>query len=360
MKKILVLGTVMVLALLLLPSCTAERTGAITLEGKPLTLLGPKLEVGQKAPDFKLVAPYDYVESALDAQEVELTQSQGKVRLISVVPSLDTPVCDLQTRRFEEEASKLEDVVFYTISMDLPFAQARYCSAQNIDNLITLSDHRDGSFGLAYGVLIKELRLLSRAVFIIDRDDTIQYIEYVKEISQPPDYDKALQALATVAGTSQTSLLPSQGTTGGTSIGDVAPDFQLHDLEGNPVSLSDFRGKPVLLNFWVTWCPHCRAERPWIQEIYHEWQDKGLIVLTIDMIGLGQGETPSNLKDYMRLHAYSFPVLFDVDQEVMKMYGITGTPTNFFIDKDGIIRRKKTGPFPDKSTMEEYLERIVR
>jgi len=360
MKKMMILGIALVLALLTLPSCSAERKGAITLEGKPLTLLGTELKVGQKAPDFRLVAPYDYVEEAPNAEEVELSQSQGKVRLISVVPSLDTPVCDLQTRRFEEEASKFEDVVFYTISMDLPFAQARYCSAQEIESLVVLSDHRDASFGLAYGVLIKELRLLSRAIFIIDRDDTIRYIEYVKEISQPPDYDKALQALETVLDTSSTAKEPSSGTTGSVRVGDAAPDFQLDDLEGNAVSLSDFRGKPVLLNFWVTWCPHCRAERPWIQQIYNEWQDRGLVVLTVDMIGLGQGETPSNLRDYMRLHAYSFPVLLDANQKVMKMYGITGTPTNFFIDRNGIIQAKKTGPFPSKSAIEDNLNKIVQ
>ena len=115
--------------------------------------------------------------------------------MLSVVTSLDTPVCDIQTQWFEKEASKLKDVVIYTISMDLPFAQSRYCGAHNITNLKTLSDHREASFGTAYGVLIKELRLLSRAVFIIDKDDTVRYVEYVKEVGQPPDYDKALEAL---------------------------------------------------------------------------------------------------------------------------------------------------------------------
>jgi thiol peroxidase len=143
--------------------------------------------VGQKAPDFRLLAT--------DMSEVELWQSRGKVRLLSVVTSLDTPVCDLQTQRFEEEAGKLRDVIIYTISMDLPFAQARYCGAHNIKDLQTLSDHRDASFGTAYGVLIKELRLLRRAVFIINRNDTVRYVEYVREVTQHPDYDMALKAL---------------------------------------------------------------------------------------------------------------------------------------------------------------------
>jgi len=167
-----------------------ERKGAVTFWGNPVTLLGPQLEVGQKAPDFRLLAT--------DMKEVQLSHSKGRVRLLSVVASLDTPVCDLQTQRFEEEASKLKDVAIYTISMDLPFAQARYCGAHNIKNLQTLSDHREASFGIAYGVLIKELRLLSRAIFIIDRDDTVRYVEYVKEVSQHPDYDGAFEALQKV------------------------------------------------------------------------------------------------------------------------------------------------------------------
>jgi thiol peroxidase len=120
----------------------------VTLKGKPLALLGSGVEVGQKAPNFKLLA--------IDSTNVELSQSKGKVRLLSVVHSLDTNVCDLQTQRFEEEAAKFKDVVIYAISMDLPFAQARYCGAHNIKNLQTLSDHREASFGRAYGVLIEE------------------------------------------------------------------------------------------------------------------------------------------------------------------------------------------------------------
>jgi thiol peroxidase len=167
-----------------------ERKGVVTFQGSPVTLIGPEVKVGDKAPEFRLLA--------IDMKEIRLSQSRGKVRLLSVVTSLDTPVCDLQTQRFEEEAGKLKDVVIYTISMDLPFAQARYCGAHNISNLQTLSDHREASFGIAYGVLIKELRLLSRAIFIVDPNDTIRYVEYVKEVTQHPDYEKALEALQKV------------------------------------------------------------------------------------------------------------------------------------------------------------------
>jgi thioredoxin-dependent peroxiredoxin len=159
----------------------------VALKGQPLILIGPEIRVGQKAPDFKLLAP--------DFSEMELSQSKGKVRLLSVMHSLDTPVCDLQTRRFEAEASRFKDVVIYAISMDLPFAQARYCRAHDITNLKTLSDHREASFGRAYGVLIEGSRLLSRAVFIIDKDDTIRYVEYVPEVTQHPNYDRAIEIL---------------------------------------------------------------------------------------------------------------------------------------------------------------------
>jgi thiol peroxidase len=164
----------------------------VTLKGKPLTLSGPEIRVGQKAPDFKLLA--------VDFTEVQLSQSRGKVRLLSVVHSLDTSVCDLQTQRFEEETTKFKDVVIYTISMDLPFAQARYCGAHDVKNLQTLSDHREASFGRAYGVLIEELRLLSRSIFIIDRNDIVRYVEYVPEVSQHPNYDKVIEALKEVVG----------------------------------------------------------------------------------------------------------------------------------------------------------------
>jgi thiol peroxidase len=160
------------------------------LKGKPMTLAGSEIKVGQKAPDFKLLA--------IDSTNVELSQSQGKVRLLSVVHSLDTNVCDLQTQRFEQEAANFKDVIIYAVSMDLPFAQVRYCGAHNIKSLKTLSDHREASFGLAYGVLIEELRLLSRAIFVIDRSDIIRYVEYVPEVTQHPDYDRAIEALRKV------------------------------------------------------------------------------------------------------------------------------------------------------------------
>jgi thiol peroxidase len=169
-----------------------EREGVVTLQSKPVTLVGPEIKVGDKAPDFTL--------QTIDMEDLSLSESRGKVRVLSVVHSLDTPVCDLQTQWFEEEAGNMKDVVIYTISMDLPFAQARYCGAHNITNLKTLSDHRDASFGTAYGVLIKGLRLLCRAVFIVDRDDTVRYVEYVKEVGNAPDYEKALEALKKVTG----------------------------------------------------------------------------------------------------------------------------------------------------------------
>ncbi len=167
-----------------------ERSGIVTKGGRPVTLIGPEIKVGQKAPDFRLMGT--------DWEEAELSQSKGKVRLISVVHSLDTPVCELQTQRFEDEAKKYRDVrnvEFYTISMDLPFAQARYFNAHGIKYLRFLSDFRDASFGKAYGLLIKEQHLLSRAVFVIDENDIVQYVEYVKEIGNQPDYSKAINAL---------------------------------------------------------------------------------------------------------------------------------------------------------------------
>jgi thiol peroxidase len=164
-----------------------ERAGAATFLGNPLTVLGAELKPGDKAPEFTALAN--------DLSAVTLAGTAGKVRLISVVPSLDTPVCDAQTRRFNQEAASLGDTVsILTISMDLPFAQKRWCGAAGVDRLQTLSDHRDASFGLAYGTLIKELRLESRAIFVVDANDTLRHVEYVKEISTHPNYDAALAA----------------------------------------------------------------------------------------------------------------------------------------------------------------------
>jgi len=165
-----------------------EKTGVITFKGNPMTLLGPDIQVGQKAPDFRVV------DNGL--QPVTLADSKGKVRLITVVPSIDTPVCDTMTRRFNQEAAKLpEAVVCCTISLDLPFAQKRWCGNAGIEKVATLSDYQDRSFGLNYGLLIKELKLLSRAVYVIDADDKIAYREIVSEVTAEPDYDKALKAV---------------------------------------------------------------------------------------------------------------------------------------------------------------------
>jgi len=164
-----------------------ERSGFVTFKGNPLTLLGPELKVGDKAPDFQVV------DNAM--QPATLESFKGKVKIISAVPSLDTPVCDMETRRFNEEAGKLpERVAILTVSMDLPFAQARWCAAAGVDKVKTFSDFRDRSFGLAYGVLIKELKLLARTVFIVDEQDVIRYVERVPEIAQQPDYDRVLNA----------------------------------------------------------------------------------------------------------------------------------------------------------------------
>jgi thiol peroxidase len=165
-----------------------ERPGAVTFQGNPLTLLGKEVKVGDKAPAFEVL------DNGL--APAGLAKHQGKVLVISAVPSLDTPVCDLETRHFNDEAAKLgDDVVILTISMDLPFAQARWCGAAGVKHVTTLSDHRDASFGLAYGVLIKELRLLARAVFVVDRKGVIRYVELVKEMTHEPDYDSALKAV---------------------------------------------------------------------------------------------------------------------------------------------------------------------
>ena len=165
-----------------------ERNGVITFQGNPLTLLGTELKVGDSAPDVAVLGN--------DLNPVQLSSYKGKVCVVSVVPSLDTPVCDMQTRRFNEEAGNLgDDVTILTVSMDLPFAQARWCGAAGVDKVVALSDHRDAAFGEAFGVLIKELRLLARAVFIIDREGAIQYIQLVKEVTNEPDYNAALEAV---------------------------------------------------------------------------------------------------------------------------------------------------------------------
>jgi len=165
----------------------SERKGQITMKGKPLTLLGEPVRRGRKGPDFKVLAN--------DLSVAKLAQLKGKVCIICSVPSLDTSVCDTETRKFNEHAAALgDDIAVWVISMDLPFAQRRWCGAAGIDKVKTFSDHRDASFAKAYGVLIKELRLLARAVFVLDKKGIIRYTQLVKEVSQEPDYDAALKA----------------------------------------------------------------------------------------------------------------------------------------------------------------------
>jgi thiol peroxidase len=163
-----------------------ERAGATTLKGNPMTLVGPELKPGDKAPDFSMV------DNGL--KPVTLADTGKTVRIFSVVPSLDTPVCDAQTKRFNEEAASLPGVEIYTVSMDLPFAQKRWCGAFGVDKVKMLSDHKDGSFGSSWGTLIKELRIESRAIFVLNKDNSVRYVEYVKEVADFPNYDAALAA----------------------------------------------------------------------------------------------------------------------------------------------------------------------
>ncbi|MGH7901811.1 MAG: thiol peroxidase [Thermodesulfobacteriota bacterium] len=166
-----------------------ERPGAVTMRGNPVTLIGPEIKIGDKAPNFNAV-------EALGSPPVSLDSLKGKVKVFNVIVSVDTPVCDVQTKRFNAEAASLPgDVQILTVSMDLPFAQKRYCGAAGIDKVKTASDYKDASFGQAYGVLIKENRLLARAVFVVDKDDKVQYVEYVKEVTHEPNYDGALNAI---------------------------------------------------------------------------------------------------------------------------------------------------------------------
>lgn len=168
-----------------------DRKTVVTMKGNPLTLVGKGVNVGEPAPDFEVVAN--------DLSAVKLSSFRGKSCLISSVPSLDTSVCDLQTRRFNEQAKTLgSNVVILTISMDLPFAQKRWCGAAGVENVQTLSDHRKAEFGRAFGVLIKELRLLARAVFVVDAKGVIRYIQVVDELTREPDYEAALGALKAI------------------------------------------------------------------------------------------------------------------------------------------------------------------
>ena len=169
-----------------------KRANAVTFKGNPLTLVGPQLKPGDKAPDFACLSGLD---------QVTLAQTPAKARLFSVVPSLDTPVCSIQTKKFNEALGALKDkVACYTVSLDLPFAQKRFCGSENITNMQTLSDVHNHSFGQSYGVLIEglPLPLLSRAVFVVDKAGKIVYAEYVPEVTSHPNYDNAIAALKNV------------------------------------------------------------------------------------------------------------------------------------------------------------------
>jgi len=165
-----------------------ERKGIITFKGNPMTLLGPEIRTGDVAPEFRAV------DNAM--APLTLGDFRGKVKIICTVPSLDTPVCDAETRRFNQEAANLPgSVVVLTVSMDLPFAQKRWCGATGVDKVKTVSDYQDRSFASAYGVLIKELKLLSRSVFVVDANDVVRYIQHVKEVTNEPDYEAVLDAV---------------------------------------------------------------------------------------------------------------------------------------------------------------------
>lgn len=164
-----------------------ETTGKVTFKGNPVTLLGNEIKAGDKAPDFTVLGS--------DLSPVKLSDFDGKVRVIAVYPSIDTGVCQAQNRRFNAEASKLGDAVILSVSCDLPFAQKRFCAAEGLDRVITLSDHKEVDFGTKYGFLIKELRLLARGTVVIDQKGFVKYAEYVPEIATEPDYEAALKVV---------------------------------------------------------------------------------------------------------------------------------------------------------------------
>lgn len=168
-----------------------EKRQETAMGGKPVTLLGKKLNIGDKAPDF--------VALKQDLTPFTLKEVSEKIKIVSAVPSVDTGVCELQTKRFNEEAGKLKDIAILSISMDLPFALGRFCAVQGIDKVMMLSDHKDASFGEAYGVLIEELRLLNRSIFVLDENNIIRYMEIVAENTNHPDYESALKAVKNLA-----------------------------------------------------------------------------------------------------------------------------------------------------------------
>ncbi len=161
-----------------------KRSGVVTFAGNPMTLLGKEVKVGDKAPDF--------VAAKNDLSPFHLSDLKGKTVIISAVPSVDTGVCELQTIRFNEEANKLDNVAIVTVSCDLPFAQGRFCAAKGIDKAVTVSDYKDLDFGMKYGFVIEELRLLARGIVVVDKDGVVRHVEYVSEIGNHPNYDAAL------------------------------------------------------------------------------------------------------------------------------------------------------------------------
>ncbi|MFA5060118.1 MAG: thiol peroxidase [Candidatus Omnitrophota bacterium] len=170
----------------------ADKIGAVTMKGNPITLTGNEVAVGQKAPDATV--------SANDLSDVKISSFFGKKLIISAVPSLDTPTCDIETKRFNQEAAQLgADVKILTVSMDLPFAQKRWCGAAGVTAVQTVSDYREASFGTNYGILIKGLKLLTRAIFVIDSKGVVQYIQLVKEVTSEPDYAAVLEAVKKIS-----------------------------------------------------------------------------------------------------------------------------------------------------------------
>jgi thioredoxin-dependent peroxiredoxin len=168
-----------------------ERPKAITIKGNPFTLVGPELKAGQTAPDFTVLAQ--------DFSPIKLSDFKGKTVVVAAVPSLDTPVCDAETRRFNEEAAKFPEVKVLVVSMDLPFAQKRFCTTAGIANVVTGSDFKDRSFGPAYGVVIKEKGFFARAVFVVDPSGKLSYVQYVPEVGSQPDFDAVLGQLKQTA-----------------------------------------------------------------------------------------------------------------------------------------------------------------
>lgn len=173
------------------PVQSNERPGAVTFKGSPLTLVGPALQPGQPAPNFEL--------TDTSLQTVTLDSTGNTIRVFSVVPSLDTPVCDAQTKRFNEEAARLPNVDIYTVSMDLPFAQKRWCNSFAVDKVKMLSDHKNASFGEHYGTLIKEWRVESRAIFVVDQQNVIRHVEYVTEVADHPNYEAVMDTVKSLA-----------------------------------------------------------------------------------------------------------------------------------------------------------------